>query len=177
MKIFVLYYYLFVLPSSPNLIFYLFLLSWCLLYCAYYYSLSTSYLYHLILFLLFNYHLSSSFLSLMSSPLSFCSSQSSLFSHLFPMSWLRTHLSFVHSFGSFSNFFSLFLDRFLLIRISWWFLDIFPLKLINIVVQRFHSIYLWHGFVLTFLQLNFGLEFFIFDNLSLSYIHVNSPFF
>lgn len=175
MKIFVLYDDLFVLPSSPDLVLYLFLLSWCLLYCAYYYSLSAVYLHHLVLLLLLHNHLSPPFLSLMSSSFSLCSPQSSFFSHLLSVPGLRTLLCLFHHFARLSDFFSSFRnDLLLLIRLSLFFQVLF-LKLVDVIIDWFHSVDLSHCFVLTFFQLNFALVFLIFGNFILSNSSTNSP--
>ena len=167
--------YLFVLPGSPDLVVYLFLLTWGLLYCAYYYSLTPGYLDHLVSFLLLYNHFSPSFLSLMASSLYLCCTQSSFFTKLFFESGLRTYLGFISYFSCLFDFFSA-CRRSLLIRIDLTFLKIFPLELSNIVFKRFHSIDLCHSLIVTLLELNFWSKLLIFGDLSLSDCHVCSPF-
>ena len=149
MKSFVLFYYLFVLPSSPYLILNLLLLTRSLLYCTHYYPLSSIYLDHLVSFLLLNYHLSPPLLSLMPPSLSFSCSESSLLSHLLSMSRLRTQLWLFSYFTCLFQFFSSFRSK-LFIRLILFFLEIFPLKLINSTIKFIHSLDFSHSLIMTF---------------------------
>lgn len=74
--------YMFILPSSPDLILNFFLLLWCLLNCGDYASLSSRYFNQLVFLHLLDYHFSSSLLSLMLFLLIFAIWQSTLLSSL-----------------------------------------------------------------------------------------------
>ena len=176
MKGFVLCYYLLVFPSSPYFILDLFLLTWGLLYCAYYYSLSSGYLYHLISLLLLYYHFSSSLLSLMSSSLSLGCPYPPLLSYFLPR--LRTYFGFLHIFSWLLHLFRTWRTWlfFIIIKVRFSVLEMFIFEISYILVQGGHGVDLGHSLILNFLKLYSGFEPFIFGNLSLPNSHVDFPF-
>ena len=176
MKGFILCDYLFVFPGSPYFVLDLFLLTRGLLNCAYYYPLSSGYLYHLISFLLLNYHFSSPLLSLVSSSLSFGCPYPPLFSYFLPR--LRTYLCFLHIFCWLLHFFRTWGTWLFFIIIKIWFsvLEMFVFEISYVLVQGRHGVDLRHSLIVTFLKLYSGFEPFIFSNLSLPNGHVDFPF-
>ena len=135
MKIFVFSYYLFVLPSTPDLILNLLLLARGLLNCADYYSLSSGYLDHLVALLLLHYHLSSLFLSLVTPSLGLSSSHSPFLTTLLSHPRLWTHFTPFHDFTWLPNLLSHFWRLILFIRIRFLIFKIPSFKVSYIVIQ------------------------------------------